>query len=417
MAKYVAGLLNSIADLTSPAGNPDQYNFVYTGPSINTDPATIVPNEVAIQRMFDWFNANGGATLPLTGSPSVRGVSPQVRGSLESPSVWEYATGISRQFGARATLRADFVYRDYGSFYVQRTDLSTGRATDTRSFAPSNVRGREYDLTILENDEGLLSRQYTGLSFQGQYRAGTRFDFGGNYTVSRAWGNIDGETVPDGPIASGASGRDAVLHYPEYRGEWNYPEGDLSIDQRHRARLWVNVTPITGLTLSVLQALESGVPYSGSNQNAAFVNGVDARLHLANPGYLTPPDGANNQYFFTERDAFRLEGQKRTDFAALYSYGLPTGGGRKLDLFIQAQVINLFNQFQLCGCGGSAAFALGGNVQNQNIETAVRTNVTNPTLYQSFNPFTTTPVEGVHWAKSPAFGKALNRFAYTTPER
>ena len=86
VAKYVAGLLNSIADMTSPAGNPDQYNFVYTGPSINTDPATIVPNEVAIQRMIDWFNANGGATLPLTGSPSVSGVSPQVRGSLESPS-------------------------------------------------------------------------------------------------------------------------------------------------------------------------------------------------------------------------------------------------------------------------------------------------------------------------------------------
>jgi hypothetical protein len=26
-----------------------------------------------------------------------------------------------------------------------------------------------------------------------------------------------------------------------------------------------------------------------------------------------------------------------------------------------------------------------------------------------------TPVEGVHWAKSPTFGLALNRFAYTTP--
>jgi hypothetical protein len=86
-----------------------------------------------------------------------------------------------------------------------------------------------------------------------------------------------------------------------------------------------------------------------------------------------------------------------------------------LDFFVQAQVINLFNQFQLCGCGGSATFALGGNVQNQTVDTAVRTNVTNPTLYQPFNPFTTTPVEGVHWAKSPTFGQALNRFAYTTP--
>jgi hypothetical protein len=417
VAKYVAGLLNSIADLTSPAGNSDQYNFVYTGPSINVDPATRVPNAQAIQMMFDWFNANGGPTLPLTGSPSVRGVTPQVQGSLDSPYVWEYATGVNRQFGSRAAVRADFVYRDYGGFYIQRTDTTTGRAIDTRSFAPASVSGRPYDLTVLENEtEGLLNRQYTGVSMQAQYRAGTRFDFGGNYTISRAWGNIEGETVPNGPIASGASGREAVLNYPEYRGEWNFPNGDLSIDQRHRARLWLNVSPwVSGLTLSVLQALESGVPYSASNQNGAFVNGVDPRPYVTNPGYLNPPDGANTQYFFTARDAFRLEGQKRTDFAALYSYGIGAGGGRMLNVFIQAQVINLFNQFQLCGCGGSAAFALGGNVQNNTVDTAVRTNITHPALYQSFNPFTTTPIEGTHWAKSPTFGLALNRFAYTTP--
>jgi hypothetical protein len=416
VAKYVAGLLNSIADQTSPAGNSDQYNFVYRGPSINTDPATRVSNEQAIQMAFDWFNANGAATLPLTGSPSVRGVTPQVQSSLDSPAVWEYATGVNRQFGNRATVRADFVYRDYGGFYVQRTDVSTGPATDTREFAPASVAGRQYDLTLLENDEdNLLNRQYAGLSMQAQYRAGTRFDFGGNYTISRAWGNVDGETVPNGPIAAGSAGREAVLSYPEYRGAWNYPSGDLSIDQRHRARLWINVNPWGGLTLSLLQALESGVPYSASNQNGSFVNGVDPRPYVANPGYLNPPDGANTQYYFTGRDAFRLEGQKRSDFAAMYSHDLSVGGGRMLDLFVQAQVINLFDQFQLCGCGGNAAFALGGNVQNQTVDTAVRTNITHPALYQSFNPFTTTPVEGVHWAKSPTFGLALNRFAYTTP--
>jgi hypothetical protein len=416
VAKYVAGLLNSIADQTSPAGNSDQYNFVYRGPDINTNPATRVSNEQAIQMAFDWFNANGGATLPLTGTPSVRGVSPQVVGSLDSPYVWEYAAGVNRQFGNRAALRADFVYRDYGGFYVQRTDTSTGKAADTRSFAPASVQGRVYDLTLLENDDGVFNRQYTGLSIQANYRAGTRVDFGGNYTISHAWGNLEGETVPNGPIAAGAGGREAALSYPEYRGAWNYPSGDLSIDQRHRGRLWLNVTPwVSGLTLSVLQSLESGVPYSASNQNGSFVNGVDPRPWVNNPGYINPPDGANTQYFFTARDAFRLEGQKRTDFAAMYSYGLPTGGGRKLDLYLQGQVINLFNQFQLCGCGGNAAFALGGNVQNQTVDTAVRTNITHPALYQAFNPFTTTPVEGVHWAKSPTFGLALNRFAYTTP--
>jgi hypothetical protein len=84
-------------------------------------------------------------------------------------------------------------------------------------------------------------------------------------------------------------------------------------------------------------------------------------------------------------------------------------------MFIQGQVFNLFNQFQLCGCGGNATFALGGNIQTQTIDTAVRTSVSTPATYQAFNPFTTTPVEGVNWAKSPTFGKAVNRFAYTTP--
>ena len=41
--------------------------------------------------------------------------------------------------------------------------------------------------------------------------------------------------------------------------------------------------------------------------------------------------------------------------------------------------------------------------------------MSHPALYQPFNPFTTTPVEGAHWAKSPTFGRALTRFAYTTP--
>lgn len=418
VAKYVAGILNSIADQSSPAGNADEYRFVYRGPDINVSPASRVSNELAIQQVFDWFNANGGANLPVTGSPSVRGVSPQVGDSLQSPNVWEYATGVNRQFGARAALRADFVYRDYKAFYIQRTELTNGRAVDNRSFAPAAVRGREYDLTLIENDDqGIFKRRYSGVSLQGQYRFGSRADIGANYTLSRAWGNLEGETVPNGPITAGAGGREAAFHYPEYRrAEWNYPEGDLSVDQRHRARLWVNFTPwISGLTFSILQALESGVPYSASNQNSATLNGVDPRPHHTNPGYVTPPDGAATQYFYTARDAFRLEGQKRTDFATMYTHEVGVGGGRSLDLFIQGQVINLFNQFQLCGCGGNAAFTLGGNVQNGTVDTAIRTNVSHPTLYQPFNPFTTTPAEGVHWAKNPTFGKALNRFAYTTP--
>ena len=410
-AKYVTSLLNTIADQTSPGGNADTYRFIYRGPDINVDPATRVSNEDAVQRVFDWFFANGGPTLPLTGAPSVKGVTPLIGSSLESPYVWEYAAGVNRTF-RRAAVRADVIYRNYKNFYMQETTLANGRAVDTRSFAPPSVLGREYDLSFIVNDEeGLLKRQYAGLSMQGQYRMGPRLDFGANYTLSRAWGNVDGENSVSGPLT------DSALHYPEYRlAEWNYPDGDLSIDQRHRSRLWVNYTPWgSGLTLSVLQALESGIPYSASNQNSASLNGVDPRPWIGNIGYVTPPTPSLVQYYYTARDAFRLEGQKRTDLAATYNYGLPVGGSRPLDLFVQAQVINLFNQFQLCGCGGSAAFTKGGNLQNQTVDTGIRTAVSHPALYQPFNPFTTTPVEGVHWAKSPTFGRALNRFAYTTP--
>jgi outer membrane receptor for ferrienterochelin and colicin len=424
VAKYVAGLTNNIADIASPAGQPDEYRFVYRGPDINRDPATRVPNDVAVQRVFDWFFANGGATLPVTGTPFVRGVSPLILDSLKSQSVWEYASGVSRQVGAGVTLRADFVYRNYQDFYIQQTDTSTGKAVDQRPFAPAAVLGKAYDLTVIGNDDtGVLKRRYAGVTFQGQYRLGTRLDVGGNYTVSRAWGNVDGETVSGAGVAAGDSGRSAAFDFPEYRQEsWNYPTGDLSVDQRHRSRLWVNldVPGVPGLTVSALQALESGVPYSASNQNATSLNGIDPRPFVVNPGYLNPPDGSTTQYYYTARDAFRMEGQKRTDLSSTYTYRLGARSGRSSELFVQALVINVFNQFQLCGCGGGTTaggttFPLGGNIQNDTIDTTVRNNVSNPDLYQQFDPFTTTPVEGLHWAKSPTFGKALNRFAYTTP--
>ena len=38
-AKYVAGVLNSIADISSPGGNADEYRFVYRGPDVNVGSA------------------------------------------------------------------------------------------------------------------------------------------------------------------------------------------------------------------------------------------------------------------------------------------------------------------------------------------------------------------------------------------
>jgi hypothetical protein len=160
-----------------------------------------------------------------------------------------------------------------------------------------------------------------------------------------------------------------------------------------------------------MQTLESGVPYGGSS-----TSGVNPIPSVTNPGYATPPPGASTTYYFTARDAFRTDGQKRSDFAANYAYNVKGGGGRTVNLTVQAQVINLFNQFQLCGCGGTV-FQNGGSVTQTSIDQTVRTAVTNSALYTTFNPFTTTPVQGVNWGYGPIFGTALNRYAWTSPRQ
>jgi outer membrane receptor for ferrienterochelin and colicin len=393
VARYVAAISSSIANSTSAGGNSDTYQYVYRGPAINGNGAVETATPQAIQQVFDWFFANGGANLPLTGTPNIPGVTPQIQGSLVSPSVMEYASGVSRNWGSRAAVRADFIYRNYGDFYAARTDMSTGRVTDKL--------GRTFDLSVIENANH-LNRQYSGLNTEATLRLSPTTEVGATYTLSHAWGNVDGESASAGPTT------DSTLQYPEYKqASWNYPVGDLSIDQRHRARVWVNygVKQLSGLTVGVLQTLESGVPYG-----AVSSSGVNAAAFVTNPGYLTPPAGNQTVYYFTGRDAFRTEGQIRTDVAATYVYRT----AHRMQLFGQMQVINIFNQFQLCGCGASVS-ASGGAVNAGRIDQTIRTSVTAPTLYQAFNPFTTTPVQGVNWDYAPTFGTAVNRMAYTSP--
>ncbi|MGE0703744.1 MAG: TonB-dependent receptor [Vicinamibacterales bacterium] len=391
VARYVAAIANTIGDASSPGGNANAYVFGYGGPAINADPnGPLVGTAEALEQVFEWFDSNGGADLPTLVPPVVRGVTPLIRDSLTSPNVIDYSGGISRTFGARGTLRADVTYRDYRDFYVLRTDRTTGQVTE-----PS---GRSVDLTLIENTND-LERQYAGLALQGTFRVGRNLDGGANYTLSRTWGNVEGESVTGGPVASGA------LQYPEYKEEdWNYPVGDLSVDQRHRVRLWANysVPRVTGLGLGILQVLESGVPYG-----ALGLPGVDPRPYVTNPGYASAPGASQTAYYFTESDAFRTEGQARTDLAINYVRNIERLGSAQL--FAQLQVMNVFNHFQLCGCGGTVAQS-GGAVNRGTIDQTVRTTGLAP-----FNPFTTTPVEGTNWAYGQDFGKALNRFAYTSP--
>src|SRR4029453_9444221 len=165
------------------------------------------------------------------------------------PNVIAYAAGISRQVTNRAVLRADYSFRDYRDFYSQRIDMTTGRVFDQF--------GQASDLAIVENTND-IKRHYSGVTVSATYRVSARTDIGGNYTLSRLWGNFDGENAASGPLSTD------LFQYPEYReASWYAPEGDLGADQRHRTTLWVNygVPGVNGLTLSLLQDLSSGLPF------------------------------------------------------------------------------------------------------------------------------------------------------------
>jgi hypothetical protein len=124
------------------------------------------------------------------------------------------------------------------------------------------------------------------------------------------------------------------------------------------------------LIVTVVHSRESGRPYGA-------VGLVSVEPFVTNPGYFQPPVAV--EYFFTDRDAFRTEALSRTDLGFSYRRRLP--GTVHGDLFFAAHFLNVMNA-----------------VRPLDPERFVvtRTAFTDSSL-QSFNPFTQTPVEGVHW--------------------
>jgi len=79
--------INSSIAETSPAGSPSSFTWFYQGPSINADAnaATLLTSDQAIQQVFNWFTANGGANRPVR-SADIPGVNTLIGGSLDSPN-------------------------------------------------------------------------------------------------------------------------------------------------------------------------------------------------------------------------------------------------------------------------------------------------------------------------------------------
>lgn len=389
----MSALANGVGDDTSSGGAIGSFRWDYEGPPINTDPScinngTCTSNAEALQIIFDWYTSLGGVfdldqldpDAPINAflnQQSIPGATAAVDGTLKSPSADELTVGFTKQLGTKGLIRADLVYRDWTDFYAQVTDLSTGQVQTPNGPA---------DFTLLGNfANDVLEREYLGLLTSFRYRLSDRLTVAGNYTLSETDGNFDGEFSNTGPVSS------AVLSYPEYKEtRWNNPTGNLKTDQTHKVRAWAIYDIVRStrhhLSVSWLENFFSGQPYSANET-------INPTRFVPNPGYVTPDTSV--LYYFTDRDEFRTDDVHRTDISLRYAFNFG-GANRSFEVFIEPEILNLFDEDAVIDPRG---FDDGEAV----------------VLLENFNPFTETPVEGVHWRKASDFGEAANEFDFQSP--
>ena len=377
--RYVGAVGNSVFDNSSPAGNPALFGWVYAGPvtgaldpiAFNTEIFTwfqdVCPGTIDFNDTFQ--GPNLGAPCPFLAIVDIPGLNLLLDDNLSSTSADEITLGYQHQFGTRGRARIDLVHREYGDFFATQRDLTTGKVTDEV--------GQQFDLGIIVNEDDILEREYQGVSLSANFGwlRNNRLQIGGNATFSNAEGNFEGESAGSGPVASG------VFEYPEFKDlSWNNPSGTLGVNQDYVGRFWVLYDILRAerhlLNVSLLQNFAAGTHYS------AFFD-LETSL-IPNPGYATPPETVS--YFLGERGRFTTDDITRTDLALNYSLNL----GR-FEVFVQPEVLNVFNE-----------------------DGTVAENATVGAL-EPFNPFTTTPVEGVHYEFGESFGEATSEASLQAP--
>ncbi len=368
IGRYAGHAQNGVFNSSSPAGTPATFEFAYGGAIEGFfDPVTF--NQIA----FDWLNSACPTAIadpfscPFLVGVDIPGATSALDPSLKSTGANEISLGYQTNIGNYGLIRVDATAREFDDFFLDKVDLTTGQGTDPN--------GNPFDLALVVNDDSAATREYYGLSAITNLRfLDGKLQVGANATISHLYGNIDGETSGSGGISDGG-----ILTYPEYRDPaWNNPDGDLANDQRFRVRLWaiydIFRNDRQGLSIGGVQSYLSGQPYSA-------IDDINPTPYVSNPGYITPPTTVD--YFFSGRGQFTSDDITRTDLQLNYNINF----GR-FEIFVNPSITNLFD------------------------EDAVDDPNTTVNRLAAFNPFTETPVEGVHWEKGPNFGQPTQENDY-----
>lgn len=370
--RYSDLISNWIVSAGSGGGYPMSLYWEYGGPVIEG-----LPTFEAFKNVFDWFNAQcdsagncGNENMETLVWGSGGATSVKFAGSLRSPEVDEASLGFSFAPAPSAFVRIDFMTRKWSHWIGTIVTQDTGQTTD--------VFGNPSDWQVYDNVDAGREHKFDAVFLQGAYRFGSRWNLGGNYTWSKTTGRDS----------------DGSDYYPELT---SFERGHLvSVNRSNSLRAWVmyDVPTSAGtFNFSVLESFDSGAPYSVAGAISTKFNPNALAM------YAQPPQAAS--YSFEDPGTFHWGNATSTDVAVRYQLPVRWSGA-----FLDFNVTNVFDESAQTGGNTTVLTAFNSNCR----QTA------SPTKRCAlFNPFTDTPVEGVHWVKGSRFGQATSRAHYQTP--
>ena len=309
------------------------------------------------------------------------------RDTLRAPK--KSTLGVIKRLGTKGMVRADIV-RIVSS-------VTSTRSESTPQTGQVQEPGRQLlGFSLSSRTPTLGIGVYDGLHTQFSYRFNRRHaDRGKLVVVARSWRLRRRDRRARCALPSD------TRRIPRAEGlcERHTNRGPLLLDQRHKVSLWGIYSPLVGerhnLSVSVLQRFGSGRPFVGSRADRARPGGqLSNFVDLDALGYLESDPTVD--YWFFDRGDFKTDDITSTDIAINYSFGWALGN-REFEVFVQPEILNVFNE--------DGAFFVDATVLD----------ATSSSQFQTFNPFTDAPVEGVHFGKGPNFGQPTSAEDFQTP--
>jgi outer membrane receptor protein involved in Fe transport len=314
-AEYAGKYNDAQFSKNTNVGNSDRYTTVYMGPA--GEGRSFSPG-------FDVSNYSGvvEGTFPA--------VNVRFDENLSSPLTRELTVGAGRAF-RRSFAKVLYVQRKTTNFVEDFYQISNG----TSAIVVNGATVGLLDNVVYRNSD-VPKRSYQAVEFLGQHTIGARASVSGQWTIQlENNGNFEGESGGN-PGASSLIG-----NYPEMLVlSRNSPEGRLDDFQRHKLRVWANLSVPFGeygaLDIAPLVRYNSGTTFS------LVANGVAlSPVQLArNPGYAGVP---TQTLFFGDRGAQHFEGYGLVDLALTYSIPL----WHSVRPWVKVEALNLLNNQKL----------------------------------------------------------------------